>query len=211
MKSVFARTALAAFSLACASLASVQADTSYEWTNLTRDNPLFADFPDPVNRPETTGYDAWPRAILPNDVDASDTNVWFNKTSGFGYPSGSSIYHSLYSGTYAVGVDDLDAGITGVSLYLNRSGGGAVTLSYNGGTQAITATMIDGYYTWDITSLSEAVDSLTLNWSQGSHSQIFGIELVLTSAIPEPATWAAIIGGLALAGTAAQRRFRRAG
>lgn len=212
MKLNLLKLALAGAALIGASSALAQTVvTTYTWSNLTRANPALAGFPDPpgtdlhTNPTDNAGWDPWPRAILTNEAPEDD-NVWLNKVSGFGYPAGSGIYHSVNSGTYAVGVDFVE-GLE--SIAFKKNSGGTPTLSFNGGTEAFSYTSTaNGYLIWDLTTFDEVVESFTLNWTQGAHSQIITVELQL-STVPEPSTWAAIVGGLALTGVICQRVWQR--
>jgi hypothetical protein len=79
----------------------------------------------------------------------------------------------------------------------------AVPFTYNG-LSFTTASAVQGFSTWNIFAQRGVPYSETLTnnekWVDGN------FVLTLSSAVPEPASWAMMIGGLALAGIAMRRR-----
>lgn len=124
--------------------------------------------------------------------------------------SDSSLVNGLGSLVFQGIINDFDAqfGSTPFSL----------TLSYNGGNQALAATQVshvlDGgasdlhTYSWDLSGLGP-VSSYTLTLNAG-FSQMLAFQVDQVSAVPEPASYAMLLGGLALVGGLARHRQQKA-
>lgn len=90
-----------------------------------------------------------------------------------------------------------------------------LTLSYNGGSQALAGTLVqftdtgtaaDYYqYSWDLSSVSAPITSYTLNFNIG-FSQSLAFQVDQVAAVPEPSSYAMLMLGLGAVGFAARRR-----
>jgi len=105
------------------------------------------------------------------------------------------------------------------------------TLNFNGGTQAIAATSLVtqnlGYtdfftgefvesnpnnpnyalFTWDLSAIDVPIESFKLNFGLDVHSNALAFQLdQAVAAVPEPQTYALLLGGLGVVGFIARRR-----
>lgn len=127
--------------------------TEFEgWSGLTAvNNPGYPTFGNSTS--------AWPAPIAPNEPNSAGSAA-FDKLSGGGYPSGSSIYNSFSAGTFVVFDNspladlenvffqiDLGAGQTvfpggDIGFFDPEApGGGTPVLNFNGGSQALAPTV----------------------------------------------------------------------
>lgn len=155
---------------------------------------------------------------------AGSGDALFTRVSGDHYPAGAGLYGGASSFTFSDST--LASGITslvfqGIINDFDGSFGGtpfSLTLSYNGGSQLLaatntsfvdTGTAADYYtFTWDLTGLSAPLSSYTLTLNAG-FSQMLAFQVDQVSAVPEPSTYALLIGGLGLIGAAVRRRQAR--
>ncbi|MFG6417020.1 PEP-CTERM sorting domain-containing protein [Roseateles sp. DC23W] len=212
-------TALAAVLLATASLA--QANTTHEsfsdvtgsasfdgWNQLNRSGLGCAD--------STCSTAKLVAGITANVAGSGD--AVFKRDSGDHYPAG----FGLYGGNSVLSfIDTTLVGNLGTLVFQgivnDFSGAGfGLTLSYNGGTQALAASNVssvltggvaDYYrYTFDLSGLG-AVNSYSLSLNAGfSQMLAFQVDQVATAPVPEPSTYALMAGGLGLVGWLARRR-----
>lgn len=91
-----------------------------------------------------------------------------------------------------------------------------VAVKMNGSSTTVaTSGAVTGTGTWQqfggtfIADASSVTLRIFTDSSQASGND-YGLDLISVTAVPEPATWAMMIGGFALAGTAARRRTRQA-
>jgi hypothetical protein len=178
---------------------------------------------------------AWPAPIGSNQAGSGDA-TW-NKlagTSGYLTSAASNVLYSPNSlGTFTVTDLTPVAGLTNLLFQVSSTGdlgSSAATLSFNGGTQALTAdfvallfsgsvttafgpaTQYVWAYQWDLTS-SGTINDFAVTWTTAEpHNLTFGARLdqsdtFTTAAIPEPSTYAAL-AGLGVLALAATRRLR---
>lgn len=215
--------------------------TQYDgWDDLTAGNfPGYGSFP---------GSSPWPSPMGSNQPGSGDAG--FNKLSGNGYAAGSSIYVGGFSstpntlgGTFAVADSTPVAGLETVvfQLEIGEAFGfdlfddASPTLSYNGGSQALTATPVlvdqiqNGTFTnpvtgqpepvfintwlfeWDLSGVVDPIDSFQVSFSAVQHSQIYALRLDQSDTlrlVPEPASLGLM--GLGAASVALIYRRRRA-
>jgi len=201
------------------------------WDNLTVTNPDVdgAGFPT-----FSTAGDPWPSAIpslLTQDTtDIADDDptgdAKFNKTSGFGYPAGGSIYSTPFgSGSYVVSdatpVADLETVIFQIKIGAGSSGwlDGPASLTVNGGTSVSLfadgvpdeTTADSGFgpiptrtlaFQWDVSGLGPISDFEVAFTTAGTSTTITDLQLDQGSefvpvAVPEPGSLALLgLGGL---------------
>ncbi len=141
-------------------------------------------------------------------------------------------FYSFFSTpTLTLSTDNVLAGMDTLTLSISLGGQTsiddvAITLNYNPGNPALAPdTRATGpsviasspigdmelttyTYTWLVGARGPS-EGLSLSWNIGVHTAISQIELTqsaASSAVPEPATYAAIVGGLVLAGVILARR-----
>lgn len=153
---------------------------------------------------------------------AGSGDAVLSKLSGSLYPAGAGLYgdgalsftdNSLVAGLSTLVfqgiINDFDAqfGNTPFSL----------TLSYNGGSQALAASSVSSVlnggvsdlhtYTWDLSGLGAPISSYTLNLNAGfSQMLAFQIDQTVAAPVPEPSSYALLACGLAVIGGVARRR-----
>ncbi|MCB5188566.1 PEP-CTERM sorting domain-containing protein [Methylobacillus caricis] len=106
-----------------------------------------------------------------------------------------------------------------------------VFLSFNGGSQLLSATTFSltdaidnpgspfydpsnpvveaaiGYFTWDLSGISDPITSYSISFGTHAHSSIIAFQVdQIAAAVPEPSAYALMLGGLALVGFAARRK-----
>lgn len=207
------------------------ADSEYEgWENLNSSNPTINGYGGTY-----PGYDAWPNPIASN-ASGSTGNAGYNKTSGAGYVGNGSIYSSA-AGSFslsstAASLDDVNTVIFQLDAGLNDTWTNYIpTLSYNGGSQALTADytgLTNGNFTsefggetiyssnllyqWDLGGIGDTITEYVINYDVVAHTQTYALQLdsseaILSgSVIPESGTYALCAGIVALAGCVVRRR-----
>lgn len=193
------------------------------WANITSaSNPSYPGFP---------GSAPWPSPIGSNTVGSGDADL--NKISGSAYPGDTSLYSGGFSETpnlsgAVLAVSDATVPLDlktvvfqieiGAAFGYDFYNGVLPTLSYNGGSQNITATYtailsqvqtgtfpnpITGldepiYVTlyglqWDLSGIQTAINSIQVSWTTVQHSQVYALQLdqsdTFTQVIPEPSTY----------------------
>lgn len=195
------------------------------WTNAaltSAANPGYGSFP---------GSGAWPAPIPSNVGGDASLNKVSNGTGGGPYPASSSIYFGGFSGDLNVNggtlavtdstpvanlqtvVFQIEIGEASTYDFYN---GVLPTLSYNGGTQMLTADYISltqvyngtvemptgeepvyiNTYAlqWDLSGVSETISSFTISFTGVQHGQVYAMQLdqsdMMTQAVPEPSTYA---------------------
>jgi len=144
--------------------------------------------------------------------------------SGGYYPAGFGLYgdgHLTFTDN-TVSNNITSLAFQGIVNDFNASFGGepyTITLSYNGGNQAIAGTLVnfvntgtvDDYYyfSWDLSGISAPITSYTLNFNAGfSQALAFQVDQVSVSAVPEADSYAMMMLGLGVMGFVARRRTR---
>lgn len=189
------------------------------WENLTRTNPQVA----AASFPDFPGATPWPEPI---DSDATGSgDAEFDKTSGFGYPAGVSIYASPFgNGTFSVSDSTPVADIETVVFQIEIGSGSAGWLSadpelvINGSTvvplfrSGVLDSVFDPAgpfgpltintfgYQWDLTGLGP-VTSIDVQFApDGTSTTIWALQLDQGSqfvpvGVPEPASLALLAVG----------------
>jgi hypothetical protein len=153
-------------------------------------------------------------ANVPGSGDAVLTRL-----SGSHYPAGAGLYGSnsvltLTDSTLATNASTLVL----QAIINNFDNPFTVTLSYNGGTQALAATstsfvntntVADFYtYSWDLSGLGALTD-YTITLGLG-FSQVLAFQVDQVSAVPEVGTTAMMLAGLGIVGFIGRRRAQAA-
>jgi len=147
------------------------------------------------------------------------------QVSGSYYPAGFGLYGdgnlTFTDNTVANNISAL--AFQGIVNDFNASFGGeayTITLSYNGGSQAIAGTLVnfvntgtvDDYYhySWDLSGISTPITSYTLSFSAGfSQALAFQVDQVASvSSVPEADSYAMMMLGLGVMGVVARRRSK---
>jgi hypothetical protein len=154
---------------------------------------------------------------------AGSGDALLTQVSGSYYPAGFGLYgdgnltftdntvaNNIGSLVFQGIVNDFDASFGGEAY--------TITLSYNGGSQAIAGSLVnftstgtvDDYYrySWDLSSVTTPITSYTLNFSAGfSQALAFQVDQVAAvSSVPEADRYAMMLLGLGVMGAVARRR-----
>ena len=190
-------------------------------------------------------------AGLAANVDGSAGDTIFRKMSGGAYPASAGLYQFSGAGsTFEMAVADAADGLTSIVFqsYINISRGAngvdglfetgyAPRLSYNNGTQFLTASLVEtenlsytdffsgqvvasdpnnpnhATFTWNLAALgiTVPVDSFRITFGTDTHSQTeaFQLDQLVAAPVPEPETWALMLGGLGLITLSARRRINK--
>ncbi len=210
--------------LACASFA--QANTVHAQFNDIEASASFDGW-NQLNRNRVGGALTTAQLVAGTTANVSGSgDAVLTRVSGDHYPAGAGLYGgasvfsfsdaSLISGLSSLVfqgiINDFDAqfGNTPFSL----------TLNYNGGSQALAATSVsstlnggvsDLYtFSWDLGTLGQPLSSYSLSLNAGFTQMLaFQIDQVAVSAVPEPSSYALLLGGLGLIASVARRRLPR--
>ena len=207
------------------------------WTSFNSTSAGFGSFP---------GSSPWPVPIQSNVGGDATLMKTANGTGGGPYPASASIYFGGFSGdvnndggrlavTDSTPIANLQTVVLQVEIgeawTYDFYNGVLPTLSYNGGSQMLTADYIslsqvyNGTVTmptgeepiyintyglqWDLSGVSEAITSFTISFNGVQHAQLYSLQLdqsdTMTQAVPEPSTYAL----MALAGAFVLWRMRR--
>ncbi|MDR5171690.1 PEP-CTERM sorting domain-containing protein [Methylobacillus flagellatus] len=140
--------------------------------------------------------------------------------SGSYYPAGAGLYGdgsiTFTDNTIASNISSI--AFQGIINDFDGSFGGtpfSLSLSYNGGDQALAGTLVNSidtgtsadyyYFSWDLSGISTPITSYTLNFNIG-FSQSLAFQIDQVAAVPEPSTYAMLMLGLGAVGFAARRR-----
>lgn len=190
-------------------------------------------------------------AGLAANVDGSAGDTIFRRMSGGAYPASAGLYQFSGAGsTFEMAVADAADGLTSIVFqsYINISRGAngvdglfetgyEPRLSYNNGTQFLTASLVEtenlsytdffsgqvvasdpnnpnhATFTWNLAALGVTVpvDSFRITFGTDTHSQTeaFQLDQLVTAPVPEPETWALMLGGLGLITLSARRRINK--
>lgn len=154
---------------------------------------------------------------------AGSGDALLTQVTGSYYPAGFGLYGdgnlTFTDNTVANNISAL--AFQGIVNDFNASFGGeayTITLSYNGGSQAIAGTLVNFvntgtvddyyYYSWDLSGISTPITSYTLNFSAGfSQALAFQVDQVASvSSVPEADSYAMMMLGLGVMGAVVRRR-----
>ncbi|WP_029147601.1 PEP-CTERM sorting domain-containing protein [Methylophilus sp. 5] len=216
--SLFAITGLAQANTTYSSFVDVADSVSFDgWNQLNR------------NRVDDTGaatpLTAAQLAAGTEGNVAGSGDALLTQVSGSYYPAGFGLYGdgnlTFTDNTVSNNISAL--AFQGIVNDFNASFGGeayTITLSYNGGSQAIAGTLVNFvntgtvddyyYYSWDLSGISTPVTSYTLNFSAGfSQALAFQVDQVASvSSVPEADSYAMMMLGLGVMGAVARRRSK---
>lgn len=196
--------------------------TQYEgWDDMTvsRLGTSRGTFPSP---PFYEGAVDWPEAIDPNKAGSANL-AEFDKVSGNGYNASSSVYSPFGPSTYKIVNGSALSGLQTLVFQIDSNGstfGASPVLNYNSGSQSVAfdfSGLTAGEFTssgapgssptpttnnifqWDLSGISETINSYEIVWTTTSSAAIYGMELNSSdsfsgSAVPEPGTYALISG-----------------
>ncbi|MCX8240174.1 MAG: PEP-CTERM sorting domain-containing protein [Akkermansiaceae bacterium] len=196
---------------------------SAAWSGLNNTNYLStAGFPS-----YPTATDSWPSALTPDTGATLGGSL--NKISGGGYFASASLYDAGTPGTFQITDLASLAGLETVVFQadLGSSLGAVPLLSYNGGSQALTADFTgistgifsSGFggppspttnhaWQWDLSGVSGSITGFAIEWTTNPHGTIYQLDLVagdsFTQVVPEPTT--SLLAALSLTLAAFRRR-----
>ena len=153
---------------------------------------------------------------------AGSGDAVFQQHSGSHYPAGFGLYgsNSVFTFTDSTVASNITSLVfQGIINDFDAQFGAApftLTLSLNGGSQALAATSVASVlnggvsdlhtYTWDLSGFTAPITSYSLTLTTG-FSQILALQVdQVAAAVPEPGTYAMAVAGLALVGGLARRR-----
>ncbi|ABE49986.1 PEP-CTERM sorting domain-containing protein [Methylobacillus flagellatus] len=218
VRAIIGASLLAVASLAQAnatheSFIDVAGSVSFDgWNQLNRNRTDAKGNPDPLTSAQ---LEAGTAGNVAGSGDALLTLI-----SGSYYPAGAGLYGNasitFSDNTVASNISSL--AFQGIINDFDGSFGGtpfSLSLSYNGGDQAIAGTLVNFvdtgtaadyyYFTWDLSGISTPITSYTLNFDIG-FSQSLAFQIDQVAAVPEPSTYAMLMLGLGAVGFAARRR-----
>lgn len=219
MTSMFAKTVIGLAVLAATGLA--QANVTHENISDVNGSVSF-DAWNELNRNRTGGEltEAELAAGTGSNVLGSGDAV-FTRLSGSHYPAGFGLYgsNSVFTFTDTTVASNITSLVfQGIINDFDAQFGAApftLTLSLNGGSQALAATSVSSVlnggvsdlhtYAWDLTGFGGPITSYSLTLTAG-FSQVLALQVDQVAAVPEPSTYAMAIAGLALVGGLARRR-----
>jgi hypothetical protein len=188
-------------------------------TNLTNFTVTGGNTVDIVSAATAPGYGM---SVTSNvvDLDGSPGPATLTSNSSFGFGAGNKVTLSFdVSGSQRGGVDDFLASIdfgssTALSSWGADFGSGALVfdgLTTNGLSMLNTGVQsADPFKTWSLFFTAAQAGSLKFSFKTTSQDNIGplldNVALDVTAAVPEPATWAMMIGGFALVGASMRRR-----
>jgi len=213
---LFAITGLAQANTTYSSFVDVADSVSFDgWNQLNRNR---VDSNGAANPLTTAQLAAGTAGNVAGSGDALLTQV-----SGSYYPAGFGLYGdgnlTFTDNTVASNISAL--AFQGIVNDFNASFGGeayTITLSYNGGSQAIAGTLVNFvntgtvddyyYYSWDLSGVSTPITSYTLSFSAGfSQALAFQVDQVASvSSVPEADSYAMMMLGLGVMGAVVRRR-----
>ncbi len=214
--------------------------TLFAITGLAQANTTYSSF---VDVADSVSFDGW-NQLNRNRVDsngaanpltaaqlaagtagnvAGSGDALLTQVSGSYYPAGFGLYGdgnlAFTDNTVASNISAL--AFQGIVNDFNASFGGeayTITLSYNGGSQAIAGTLVNFvntgtvddyyYYSWDLSGVSTPITSYTLSFSAGfSQALAFQVDQVASvSSVPEADSYAMMMLGLGVMGAVVRRR-----
>ncbi len=182
-----------------------------------------------------TALAAWPQDIGSNQAGSGDAGLGkIAGTSGYLTSAASNVLYvpGTPLGVFTVNDATPVAGLSTIVLQISSTGdlgANGASLDFNGGDQSVaptsavllssgsvttafgSASQYVWAYQWDLTT-GGTINAFTITWAApAQHTMVFGARLdqgsVYSSAIPEPASFAAV-AGLGVLGLAATRRRR---
>ncbi|WP_047515648.1 PEP-CTERM sorting domain-containing protein [Methylophilus sp. Q8] len=214
--------------------------TLFAITGLAQANTTYSSF---VDVADSVSFDGW-NQLNRNRVDnngaanpltaaqlaagtagnvAGSGDALLTQVSGSYYPAGFGLYGdgNLTFTDHTVASNISALAFQGIVNDFNASFGGeayTITLSYNGGSQAIAGTLVNFvntgtvddyyYYSWDLSGVSTPITSYTLSFSAGfSQALAFQVDQVASvSSVPEADSYAMMMLGLGVMGAVVRRR-----
>lgn len=216
--SLFAIAGLAQANTTYSSFADVANSVSFDgWNQLNRSRVDSNNAPNPLTAEQLAAGTA-------GNV-AGSGDALLKLVTGSYYPAGFGLYGdgnlTFTDNTVASNIGSLV--FQGIVNDFNASFGGeayTITLSYNGGSQAIAGSLVnftstntvDDYYrySWDLSGVTTPITSYTLNFSAGfSQALAFQVDQVAAvSSVPEADSYAMMLLGLGVMGVVARRRSK---
>jgi hypothetical protein len=216
--SLFAIAGLAQANTTYSSFADVANSVSFDgWNQLNRSRVDSNNVPNPLTAEQLAAGTA-------GNV-AGSGDALLKLVTGSYYPAGFGLYGdgnlTFTDNTVASNIGSLV--FQGIVNDFNASFGGeayTITLSYNGGSQAIAGSLVnftstntvDDYYrySWDLSGVTTPITSYTLNFSAGfSQALAFQVDQVAAvSSVPEADSYAMMLLGLGVMGAVARRRSK---
>ncbi|MFD0914385.1 PEP-CTERM sorting domain-containing protein [Methylophilus luteus] len=216
--SLFAIAGLAQANSTYSSFADVANSVSFDgWNQLNRSRVDSNNVPNPLTAEQLAAGTA-------GNV-AGSGDALLKLVTGSYYPAGFGLYGdgnlTFTDNTVASNIGSLV--FQGIVNDFNASFGGeayTITLSYNGGSQAIAGSLlnftstntVDDYYrySWDLSGVTTPITSYTLNFSAGfSQALAFQVDQVAAvSSVPEADSYAMMLLGLGVMGAVARRRSK---
>jgi hypothetical protein len=214
--SLFAIAGLAQANTTYSSFVDVANSVSFDgWNQLNRNRVDSNNAPNPLTAEQLAAGTA-------GNV-AGSGDALLKQVTGSYYPAGFGLYGdgnlTFTDNTIASNIGSLV--FQGIVNDFNASFGGeayTITLSYNGGSQAIAGSLVnftstntvDDYYrySWDLSGVTTPITSYTLNFSAGfSQALAFQVDQVAAvSSVPEADSYAMMLLGLGVMGVVARRR-----
>lgn len=214
------------------------------WASATHDA-----FVDVTNSANTDGFNnlsaariTTPQLVagVASNVNEGASDATLKRLSGGFYPASFGLYSWSTDSNFSLSVGSAIAGLTSITLQSFITvdttqgvdgllqAGYLPSLSFNGGTQALTpvwsVTPVSGgfgmdgsplpatannpnygVFTWDLTGVTTPVTSFAVNFGIDTHASALAFQLDQVAAVPEPGTYAMMLAGMGLIGMRLRR------